>query len=113
MSVKKLTVSKRFDIACDYNRGLYSQQELADKYGVSRATVRRAIGEYEWYFGENPEEESGRPILEESGLFGPVSSEEAAESCIRTTAYVVLACLFLTIVTVTIAWTVGVFHLMN
>lgn len=39
-----LTPAERTQIGCLYNSGLYTQQQLADQYGVSQPTIGRIVG---------------------------------------------------------------------
>lgn len=72
---QKLSPNEKMYIAEMYHKGLYSQRELADLYEVSRATVRRAVQDFAWYFADSPDgmevEEGEAHLLDD----GPAQSD--------------------------------------
>jgi hypothetical protein len=67
MSNKNCKLERDMAIADEYFDGMYSQRELADRYGVSRATVRRAIDDYRDSFGNVIDKPEGLPASYDEG----------------------------------------------
>jgi len=66
MSSSKITSHDKVTIVEWYYRGMYSQRELADIYGVSRTTIRRVLDEYEAIWKDGTPDWYGEAISDEA-----------------------------------------------